>query len=69
MVRLIRFIAWTLALLVLTRFVSVARADRSEKTLDLGGGKKLTYQIVTPDGFKPGSVAPVLLMFPPAIRR
>lgn len=45
---------------------SPALADRTEKTLDLGGGKKLVYQLVTPD--KPLAAArpvPVLLVFPP----
>lgn len=42
-----------------------ALADRREQTLDLPAGKKLTYQIITPDKFKPGQTAPVLLVFPP----
>ncbi|MGD9689642.1 MAG: nuclear transport factor 2 family protein [Phycisphaerales bacterium] len=42
-----------------------ARADRRELTLQLDGGRTLTYQRITPDGFKPGQVAPVLLVFPP----
>lgn len=48
-----------------------ARADRTEKTLELpsppaaGLSKKITYQLTTPDKFTPGQVYPVLLVFPP----
>ncbi len=56
---------------VLSFTVPAAVADRVEKTLDIPGGgpgagsTRLTYQIITPDNFKPGSTAPVLLVLPP----
>ncbi|MBL8759180.1 MAG: nuclear transport factor 2 family protein [Phycisphaerae bacterium] len=42
-----------------------ALADRVEKSLELLGGTRVVYQIITPDNFVPGSTAPVLLVLPP----
>ncbi len=45
--------------------VRSARADRVEKSIELPGGGALRYQIITPDHFTTGQLAPVLLMLPP----
>ncbi|MGQ0628128.1 MAG: hypothetical protein ACT4PL_08525, partial [Phycisphaerales bacterium] len=39
--------------------------DRTEEVVTLPGGKTLSYQLITPDGFKAETPYPVLLVLPP----